>query len=208
MLIAFEGGEGSGKGTQIRLLQKALESKGLDVLSIIEPGGTDVGQAVRDILLNRQDFNLLGITEAFLFSASRAQQVRTVTRPALESGKIVLSDRSFYSTYAYQGYGRKQQLSLLIKLTEVAVSETKPDIVILLDLPPEVGLARKKNQKQVNRIDAESLEFHKRVRAGYLALVKKDPDQWKIIDATKSPEEIHADILSILEPTLFPNNSN
>ena len=115
MLIAFEGGEGSGKGTQISLLQKSLEEKGFEVLSIIEPGGTRVGELIREILLNKNDLNLLGITEAFLFSASRAQQIRTVTRPALESGKIVLSDRSFYSTYAYQGYGRGQSLSTLEK---------------------------------------------------------------------------------------------
>ncbi len=208
MLIAFEGGEGSGKGTQISLLQKVLENKGLNVLSIIEPGGTDVGRAVREILLNRKDLELLGITEAFLFSASRAQQVRTVTRPALESGKIVLSDRSFYSTYSYQGYGRKQELSLLKELTEIAVGETKPDIVILLDLPPEVGLARKKTQNEINRLDAESLEFHKRVREGYLALAREDPVRWKIIDAVKSPEEIHKDIVGTLQPILFPNNTN
>lgn len=208
MLIAFEGGEGSGKGTQIRLLQKELESKGLNVLSIIEPGGTDVGQAVREILLNRKDLDLLGITEAFLFSASRVQQVRTVTRPILKSGKIILSDRSFYSTYAYQGYGRKQQLSLLKKLTEIAVGETKPDIIILLDLPPEAGLLRKKTQNQINRLDAESLDFHKRVRKGYLTLAKKDPVRWKVVDATKSSEEIRLEILSILKPILFSNNPN
>lgn len=203
MLIAFEGGEGSGKGTQISLLQKSLEEKGFEVLSIIEPGGTRVGELIREILLNKNDLGLLGITEALLFSASRAQQVRTVTRPALESGKIVLSDRSFYSTYAYQGYGRGQSLSTLEKLTNIAVGDTKPDLVFLLDLPPETGLARKRSQNQFNRLDAEDLDFHQKVREGYLDLAKKDEKRWKIVDATKSPKEVHSEILSLLEPLLF-----
>jgi len=203
MLIAFEGGEGSGKGTQISLLQKSLEEKGFEVLSIIEPGGTRVGELIREILLNKNDLGLLGITEALLFSASRAQQVRTVTRPALESGKIVLSDRSFYSTYAYQGYGRGQSLSTLEKLTEIAVGDTKPDLVFLLDLPPEIGLARKRSQNQFNRLDAEDLDFHQKVREGYLDLAKKDEKRWKIVDAIKSPKEVHSEILSLLEPLLF-----
>ena len=203
MLIAFEGGEGSGKGTQISLLQKSLEEKGFEVLSIIEPGGTRVGELIREILLNKNDLGLLGITEALLFSASRAQQVRTVTRPALESGKIVLSDRSFYSTYAYQGYGRGQSLSTLEKLTEIAVSDTKPDLVFLLDLPPEIGLSRKRSQNQFNRLDAEDLNFHQKVREGYLDLAKKDEKRWKIVDATKSSKEVHSEILSLLEPLLF-----
>jgi len=203
MLIAFEGGEGSGKGTQISLLQKYLEEKGFEVLSIIEPGGTKVGELIREILLNKNDLGLLGITEAFLFSASRAQQVRTVTKPALESGKIVLSDRSFYSTYAYQGYGRGQSLSTLEKLTEIAVSDTKPDLVFLLDLPPEIGLSRKRSQNQFNRLDAEDLNFHQKIREGYLDLAKKDEKRWKIVDATKSSKEVHSEILSLLEPLLF-----
>ncbi len=203
MLIAFEGGEGSGKGTQINLLQRSLEEKGLNVLSIIEPGGTKAGEAIREILLNKNDLDLLGITEAFLFSASRAQQVRTITEPALKAGKIVLSDRSFYSTYAYQGYGRGQPMPLLKKLTEIAVGDTKPDIVFFLDLPPEIGLERKRNQNQFNRLDAEDLNFHGRVRAGYLDLAKNDAKRWKVIDAVKSPGEIHSEILSVLEPILF-----
>ena len=203
MLIAFEGGEGSGKGTQISLLQKYLEEKGFEVLSIIEPGGTKVGELIREILLNKNDLGLLGITEAFLFSASRAQQVRTVTRPALESGKIVLSDRSFYSTYAYQGYGRGQSLSTLEKLTEIAVGDTKPDLIFLLDLPPEIGITKKRSQNQFNRLDAEDLNFHQKVREGYLDLAKKDEKRWKIVDATKSSKEVHSEILSLLEPLLF-----
>lgn len=207
MIIAFEGGEGSGKGTQIKLLQGVLEREGHDVLNIVEPGGTPVGQAIRNILLNRQDLDLLGITEAFLFSASRAQQVKQVTRPALEEGKIILSDRSFYSTYAYQGYGRGQNLTILENLTEIAVGQTKPDLVILLDLPPKVGLGRKKDQNEINRLDAESVEFHTKVREGYLEMARKNLDVWKIVDASSSIENIHNDIVSIVLEVLDKQKS-
>jgi dTMP kinase len=191
MIITFEGGEGSGKGTQIKLLETALADKGLAVLSIVEPGGTPAGQAIRDVLLNRKELEILGVTETFLFSASRAQQVREVVRPALEKGAIVISDRSFYSTFAYQGHARGEDMKLITTLTDLAVGETKPDIVILLDLPPEIGLARKHSQNEVNRLDAESLTFHQKVREGYLELAKEHPNSWTVIDATLSVEQIH-----------------
>lgn len=198
MLIAFEGGEGSGKGTHIRLLRQDLVRLGHNVLCIVEPGGTDAGQAIRDILLNRTDLDLSGLTEAFLFSASRAQQVLTVTRPALNSGLVVLSDRSFYSTYAYQGYGRKQNLQLLQKLTDIAVGNTQPDVVILLDLPPELGLERKQHQNEINRLDVEGMDFHNRVRAGYLEMSKKDTGLWKVVDATRALEDVYSSILAMV----------
>jgi len=198
MLIAFEGGEGSGKGTQIKLLKQVLRKKGYKVLDIVEPGGTAAGKAIREVLLNRKGLGLLGITEAFLFSASRAQQVRTVTRPALEQGKIVLSDRSYYSTYAYQGYGREQSLSLMEQLTTIAIGDTKPNLVILLDIPPEIGLARKQDQNEINRLDAEKLEFHQKVRNGYLTLAGENPKLWRIVDAVASVDEIHTRVVSIV----------
>ncbi|KKS07010.1 dTMP kinase [candidate division WWE3 bacterium RIFOXYD1_FULL_43_17] len=198
MLIAFEGGEGSGKGTQICLLKQCLESMGLDVLDIVEPGGTDVGKAIRDILLNRKDLDILGITEVFLFSASRAQQIRTVTRPALDQGKIVLSDRSFYSTYAYQGVGRRQSTELVETLTDFAVGDTTPDLVILLDISPEIGLARKKDQNEMNRLDGETLRFHKKVRNAYLTLAEMDPKLWRVIDGEASIEQIQARVKAIV----------
>lgn len=198
MIITFEGGEGSGKGTQIELLEKALVSKGLDVLSIIEPGGTPTGQAIRDVLLNRKELEILGVTEAFLFSASRAQQVRTIVRPALKEGRIIISDRSFYSTYAYQGYARRGSLGLIKTLTELAVGDTRPNLVILLDLPPEVGLARKQNQNEINRLDAEELAFHHRVREGYLTLAKQHSDFWIVVDATLTIEQMHTLILEFV----------
>ena len=205
MLIAFEGGEGSGKGTQIRMLKESLVNLGYDVLDIIEPGGTPVGHTIRNILLNRKDLDILGITEVFLFSASRAQQVRTVTRPALEQGKVVLSDRSFYSTYAYQGAARTQPTELIEQLTNFAVGETIPDLVILLDLSPELGLARKKDQGEINRLDAETLEFHKKVRNAYLTMAKTNPELWQVVDAEAGVEEIHSRIKTIVFEALKTN---
>ena len=206
MLIVFEGGEGSGKGTQIKLLKKVLEEKGLDVLDIVEPGGTEVGEAIRDVLLNRNGLEILGITEVYLFSGVRAQQVRTVTRPALKKRTIVLSDRSFFSTYAYQGFARGEPMEMIGALTDFAVGDTTPDLVILLDLPPEVGLARKKNQKKVNRLDSKTLRFHKRVRNAYLKMAEVEPDLWKVVDADAPVEEIHKRVVGIVFTALqIPN---
>jgi len=195
MIISFEGGEGSGKGTQIQLLKKVLLAKKVKVLDIIEPGGTKEGKAIRKVTLDRKDLKLTGIAEAFLFCASRNQQVETVTRPALAEGKVILSDRSYFSTYAYQGYGRDLNLRSLELLTLIAVGYTIPDLVILLDVPPEIGLARKKHQNKMNRLDSETLAFHKRVRNGYLELAKNAGAAWRVVDATDSVEEIHRQVV-------------
>jgi dTMP kinase len=195
MIIAFEGGEGSGKGTQIQLLKKVLLAKKVKVLDIIEPGGTKEGEAIRAVTLDRKDLKLTAKAETLLFYASRAQQVETVTRPLLAEGKIILSDRSYFSTYAYQGYGRELDLRSLEYLTLFVVGYTIPDLVILLDVPPEVGLARKKQQNKMNRLDVETLAFHKRVRNGYLELAKMPGPLWRIIDATASVEEIHRQVV-------------
>lgn len=202
MLIVFEGGEGSGKGTQIKLLKTFLRRKGYKVIDIVEPGGTPAGKAIRNLLLKKQNLDLLGITEAFLFSASRAQQVRTITKPALEQGKIVLSDRSFFSTYAYQGYGREQNLDLLQKLTDIAVAEIIPDLVILLDIDPEVGVNRKKAQNEITRIDLEKLEFHQKVRDGYHKLASQNPRLWKTVDASMPIKAIHNEICQYVTTAL------
>lgn len=202
MLITFEGGEGSGKGTQIKLLEKRLKCNGVDVLSIIEPGGTSTGKAIREVLLNKRELEIDGLAEAFLFSASRAQQVKKVVRPALKKGIVILSDRSFYSTYAYQGYARGNNLETLQKLTEIAVKNTKPGLVLYLDVDPKIGIARKKNQNEINRLDSENLEFHNKVRAGYLKLAKEHKDFWYVIDASKSIDSMHKKIFKIVSSKL------
>ena len=202
MLIVFEGGEGSGKGTQISLLTNYLINKGKKVLNIIEPGGTKVGHAIRDILLNRSDFEIDGLTEALLFSASRAYQVQNVTIPALQRGNIVLSDRSFYSTYAYQGHARENDLELLQTLTKIAVNKLHPDLVIYLDIDPKIGITRKKDQNEINRLDKEDISFHNKVRKGYLTLAKNESHLWNIIDAGKSIDDVHKNIISVIDKVL------
>jgi len=198
MLIAFEGGEGSGKGSQIKLLEQSLKGRGLDVLTVVEPGETAVSKAIRKILLDRKNLRILGITEALLFFAARAQDIRIITRPAVEKGKIVLSDRSFYATFAYQSGARGVSEILIDTLTEFVVEDTVPDLVILLDIPPELGLARKKTQKEMNRLDKEKLDFHTSVRKTYLDLAKRDPELWKVVDATQGVDEIHFEVETIV----------
>jgi dTMP kinase len=198
MLIAFEGGEGTGKGVQIKLLKNMLEKRGFKVKSITEPGGSPECDAIRDVLLNRKQLKFLGLTEALLFSASRAQQIRTVTIPALNEGFIILSDRSLYSMIPYMSYGRGVPEGLLNKLNDIAVEDTRPDLVILLDLPPKLGVSRKKKQKELNRMDLESIEFYRKVRKGYLKLAKDNPKKWRIINASDSVDNIHRKVVRII----------
>lgn len=148
MYIIFEGGEGSGKTTQIKLLQKSLNKIGKETIIIREPGGTPVGQEIREILLNKLQLKMNGTTEALLFSAARSQLTTDVVIPALNEGKIVVADRSFYSTLAYQGYARGNDIDALRKLTEFAIGNTKPSLVILLDIQPKEGLDRKTHKKK------------------------------------------------------------
>ena len=208
MIIAFEGGEGSGKGTQIKLLKKVLIAKNVKVLDIVEPGSTKVGKAIRKILLDRKDLKLTPTAEAMLFSADRNQEAETVTRPALAEGKVILSDRSYFSTYAYQGYGRDLPMRSLELLTLIAVGYTIPDLVILLDVPPEVGLARKKRQNKMNKLDTETVAFHRRVRNGYLELSKTPGPIWRVVDATASVEETHRQVVEHVFYVLWRLNTS
>jgi dTMP kinase len=198
MYIAFEGPEGSGKGTQVELVTTSLIDKGVSAVPVCEPGGTPTGQAIREILLNRDDLKVHGATEAMLFSADRCQLINTVVIPALSEGKIVISDRSFYSTFAYQGYGRQMDIDLYRKLTEIAIGETIPDLCILLDLPVEEGLKRKREQGEFNKLDAETIEFHKRVRSGYLELASHEIERWEFVDANRPIFDVYADVKRLI----------
>lgn len=195
MYIVFEGGEGSGKGTQIQLLLKTLREMGYVSIWIREPGGTLVGEEIRQILLMRDDLTISGLTEAYLFSASRAQLMEEVVAPALAKGKIVISDRSFFSTIAYQGYARGFSIETLMTLSRIAVGVSMPDLVILLDLDPTVGLARKHVQEELNRLEAEEEEFHQKVRRGYLILAQQDKMRWVIVDAEQPISTIQEQVL-------------
>jgi dTMP kinase len=194
-LITLEGPEGSGKTTQIRLLADWLRDKGGAVEVTREPGGTDIGNQIRDVLHDPRNTAMDATAEILLYSADRAQHVAQCIRPALAVGKIVVSDRYYDSTLAYQGYGRGLDLEMLRTITAFATGGLKPDLTLYLDIAPEEGLQRRQaNGEEWNRLDAETLDFHQRVRAGYMKLIAQDPQRWAVIDAARSVEEVQEEI--------------
>ncbi len=195
IFITFEGIEGSGKSTQCRSLAQWLRNQGYHVLETREPGGTAVAEQLRACLLTRQDEVLTPWSEALIVLAARSQHVEHVIRPALEMGSIVLCDRYADSTLAYQGAGRGLDMTLLAKLNQAAASRTMPDLTFLLDLPVDTGLQRRHhNQMEINRIDAESLHFHERVRKGFRALARRAPTRIRVIAAQRLPDVISREI--------------
>ncbi|HHB89888.1 MAG TPA: dTMP kinase [Anaerolineae bacterium] len=201
--ITFEGIEGSGKTTQIKLLMAWLQTRTERALLTREPGGTAIGEQVRAILLNPDNTEMTPEAEILLFSAARAQIVREVIRPRLEEGWIVICDRFADSTLAYQGYGHGLPLDDLLQITEFATGGLWPDLTIYLDLDVETGLRRKAaTPEEWNRMEAQAIDFHKRVRAGYLALAKQNPDRWLVIDADQPVEAIQAQIRARVEGLL------
>lgn len=204
MLITFEGPEGSGKTTQASLLLQHLERSGRKVILLREPGGTPLGDQIRDIVKHARSLTISPRSEVLLFAASRAELVDRVIRPRLEEDYVVICDRFSDSTLAYQGYGRGLPLDQVRCVVEMASSGLTPDLTFLLDLPPELGLARNKQEPTPDwdRFEEEDLEFHRRVRAGYLQLAKLDPKRWVILDATKPKAELHALICGTVEERL------
>ena len=176
-----------------------MQAAGYDVLATREPGGTPIAEQIRDVLLNRMENRAMTPqAEALLFSASRAQHVQELIRPALEAGRLVLCDRFYDSTLAYQGYGHGLDLPTLQQITAFATGGLTPDITIYLDCPPEVGLSRKQQQAEWNRLDDMALAFHERVYAGFRALMEVEPDRWVAIDATPDADTVFAHILDAL----------
>lgn len=189
--IVFEGPEGSGKSTQTRLLAGRLSDSGYDVVTTREPGGTPLGEQVREIVLDHASERLTPATEALLYTAARAQHVAEVIEPSLASGKIVVCDRFTDSTLAYQGGGRGLSLEQLQQMQQIATRGTKPDLKVLLDLDPAIGLSRRFSEAdQVNRFDQADLEFHRRVRQTFLELTHRDRDTWIVVDALLPVHEI------------------
>lgn len=197
IFITFEGIDGSGKSTQLRLLATFLRSQGLNVLATREPGGTPVGVRLRAALLDGQE-EVDPLTELLVFAADRAQHVRRVLRPALESDKIVLSDRYADATVAYQGYGRGFSPELIAEIVRLATEGLKPDLTLLFDLSVAESIARtsrRTNGKQRgDRLDAEDPEFHARVRDAYLRMAAEDPRRFRIINTTGSVEDTHSQV--------------
>ena len=182
LYITFEGGEGCGKSTQSRLLLKKLEQQNIPVVLTHEPGGTALGNELRKTLKRKRDSSISPQAELFLVAASRAQLVTEVIRPALKEGKVVLCDRFTHSTMVYQGYGRGLDFTAIQMVNNMATRNLNPALIILLDISPEQGLARKQSLK--DRFELEDLSFHRRVREGYVKMAAAEPDRWLVIDAS------------------------
>ena len=189
LFITFEGGEGGGKSVQAKALYRKLVKMGVPVLLTHEPGGTPFGKRIGRWLKWAQDSDISPLTELMLFNASRAQLVAEVIKPALKSGKVVISDRYDDSTTVYQGYGRRLDLTMVKAVNKAATQGLTPDLTVLLDAPVETCFARKGTGKR-DRFEQEALAFHQRVRDGYLKLASEEPQRWLVVDASQSRAKI------------------
>jgi dTMP kinase len=199
MFITFEGPEGGGKSTQLRLLADYLRQRGFAVTATREPGGTPIGDRIRDVVHDTAHTAMSPTAEVLLYSASRAQLVNQIIQPALAAGRVVLCDRYADSTLAYQGFGRGLDRAMLADLTVIATGGLSPDLTLLLDLDARCGLARRRDEGQeMNRLDLETLEFHDRVRNGYHALAAAEPSRWVTIDADRPIDAVQADVRRVV----------
>lgn len=198
MFITLEGPEGSGKSSQLPLLAEFLRARGHDVICTREPGGTKIGDQIREVLVRMDNVELHPRTEILLFLSARAQLVEELVLPSLADGKIVICDRYGDSTLAYQGYGHGLDLEKLRMMLQFATNGLKPDLTILLDVDVLVGLKRKKAKDEWNRLDAYEISFHERVREGYHQLAAQDLKRWRIVDASQSAELVQENIRQIV----------
>lgn len=199
LFITLEGADGCGKTTQLNLLKEYLTSKGYEIVLTREPGGKGLGEKLREILLN-YDGEVSDRCEAFLYLADRAQNIDTIIKPAINSGKIVLCDRHTDSSVAYQGYGREQNIDNINMLNELAVNGVHPDLTIVFDIDTETSMARVGAEK--DRLESAGIEFHKRVRNGYLEIAKKNSQRIKVVDASQTIEDVQRDVIKIVEGVL------
>ena len=203
--ITFEGIDGSGKSTQMRLLVRSLQAQGRDVLEAVEPGGTAVGRQIRRILLDSANQDLRPTTELLLYFASRAQNVEQCILPALSAGQIVVCDRFTDSTLAYQGYARGLGAETVLALDRIACHGLAPDLTLLIDLDLDTALARAQVRNaggatHETRMDDQSREFHRKVRDAYLALAKQHTDRFRVIDGRGSPEDVARKVWESVAP--------
>jgi dTMP kinase len=209
MFISICGVEGAGKTTQIRHIAGFLKSTGLQFVMTREPGGTEIGMKIRRILLDPKNRDLTPKAELFLYAADRIQHIEQLILPALNKGKIVVTDRFVDSTTVYQGYARGIDLKLIEQINDLVLDGLKPDLTILLDLPPVIGLSRVRNQLQFgeraeseSRFEQEELIFHQKIRQGFLTLAQKEMTRFRIINADRDPDEVKKDVIQILKTAL------
>jgi dTMP kinase len=200
--ISFEGGEGAGKSTQIRRLAQRLEAAGFDVALTREPGGSAGAEAIRDLLVNGEADRWSSITETLLMYAARRDHLERVIRPALDRGAIVLCDRFADSTRAYQGAGGDAPASLIASLEDHVLGGTIPGLTLIFDIPAEVGLQRASARGGAARFESKGLEFHERLRAGFLAIARREPDRCAVIEANNTPDEVFADVWGVVSARL------
>ena len=200
--ISFEGIDGSGKSTQLRLLTDELRKKGYDVLPTMEPGGTSLGRRLREVFLETEE-KVSPLAELLLFAADRAQHVEFLIKPALDEGKIVISDRFADATAAYQGAGRGFPEKIVSEVIRLATGGLKPDLTLFFDLPVETAVSRTgARSEEHNRMDAETAEFYERVRKAYLEISVREPERFRVINAVGSIDEIHSCVMKIVEDFL------
>ncbi len=201
--IVFEGIDGSGKTTQLKLLAEHLTGRGFPVRVTREPGGTRVGEQIRELLLNPQYSELVPMAEAFLYAAARAQHVAQVILPALTEGKVVLCDRFIDSSLAYQGFGRGMEVGLLEQVNLAAAGGLVPELVLILDFCREHGMDRlNRSGREIDRIEGEAGAFHRRVRSGFLTLAARDSRRYRVINACRPVGQVHQDIVKAAEEVL------
>lgn len=198
--ISFEGGEGSGKGTLMRNILKELAQTNLQILNTREPGGVKISEQIREVIVNKENTDMCYETEALLYAASRAQLMKEIIFPAIKENKTILLDRFVDSSYVYQGVARNLGIEKIVEINNFATKMWYPDKTIILDIDPEIGLKRIfSNNRETNRLDLESIEFHKKIREGYHELAKMFPKRIVLVDASKTEQEVLTDVLNILK---------
>ncbi|MGH2497078.1 MAG: dTMP kinase [Ktedonobacteraceae bacterium] len=209
-LISFEGLDGAGKTTQMRLLEQWLQARGISYIRTLEPGGTPLGVEIRPLVLNRPELAIVPLAESFLFQADRAQHFATLVIPALQVGKLVITDRCYDASIVYQGYARGVGVELVEQLSMLATQGIEPDLTILLDLDPSqvhsrtgVAADRHGQREERNRFDVEAESFHQKVQEGFRMLARKYPARIKVVNASRTVEEIHQEIVGLVESVVM-----
>jgi len=198
MFITFEGIDYSGKSTQAKLLYEYLQSKGIKSLLVREPGGTKISEKIREILLNREHLEMLPLTEFFLFSASRSQLVNEVIKPNLKRGVVVICDRYYDSSSAYQGYGGKLNVKKIFEVNDFATSGLKPNLTFFIDIPPKKAFARALEKHTLDRIENKQLSFYNSVRKGFKEIANKNKKRFIEINGSRTVEEIQKEIINVV----------